>query len=106
MATLPPTAENFRTEMARYKLKREDVCSLIGMNANLLTMLLNEGRPMPHWAAHNIGYGINRATGQLIFAVSMVDGLLRPTRRPPHRDPRRSVVLPTKPRRRRRRQTA
>lgn len=76
----PLTAENFRSYIARYRLKREEIGSLIGMNLNLLSMYTNEGRKMPGWAAHNIGYAINTLTGKNIFAVDMRLGVLPPMR--------------------------
>lgn len=94
---IAPTAPNFRSEMARFRLSRNQVCNVIGMNPNLLTMYLNEGRPLSVWAAHNIGYGINRKTGRMIFDVDMKRGIL--PAEPwiePIRQHHPSVVLPTK----------
>jgi hypothetical protein len=66
---LHPTAENFRSEIARWRLRREDICQHIGMNHNTMTMYVNGVRPLADWAAHNIGLGINRATGRRLFNV-------------------------------------
>lgn len=105
MTGLPPTAENFRAEIARHRLTREAICDLIGMNVNLLSMYVNGVRGLPFWAKHNIGYGINLCTGIRIFNVDMERGVLDPIR-PPYaaRDPRKTVRLPTEPKRRRRKQ--
>ncbi len=65
-----------RSEMARRKLKRADVCDRIGMNPNALTLYLNELRPLTAWAAHNIGYGINAACGLFVMHVDMSIGVL------------------------------
>lgn len=73
---LQPTPANFRAEMARQRLTRDDVCPLIGMNRNTFNMYLNEYRPLQRWAAHNIGVGINRATGRKLIDVDESIGLL------------------------------
>lgn len=74
------TAENFRAEMYRHKLSRKDVCRLIGMHVNALSMYVNGVRPMPGWAEHNIGWSINRLTGLPVFDVDMQLGPLEPPR--------------------------
>ena len=97
------TPENFRSEIARHRLSREAVGSLIGMHPNQLSMFVNAGRPLTDWAAHNIGWAINMTTGLMIFNVTMSLGPVEP----PRGRPRPSVRLDTLPRRRRhrRRQT-
>ena len=107
MTALPPNAENFRCEMGRYKLSRSAICDVIGMNPNLLTMFVNGSRTMPFWAAHNIGYGINRVTGVRVFDVEMASGLEQPRRKAKvsRYDARNGVRLPVPPRRRRRQPT-
>lgn len=77
-----PDADNFRSELARHRLSREDVCSLIGMHVNLFSMYRTRRRKLSSWAAHNIGYGINLATGLPVFDVDMERGLMVPSRRP------------------------
>jgi hypothetical protein len=85
--SLQPTPANLRAEMARFGLKRRDVCEVIGMNVNLLTNYLNELRPLSSWAAHNIGYGINTATGRTLITVDMSRGVVSPpTGRRPYTD--------------------
>lgn len=77
-----PDADNFRSELARHRLSREAVCSLIGMHVNLFSMYRTRRRKLSTWAAHNIGYGINLATGLPVFDVDMTRGLMVPSRRP------------------------
>lgn len=104
MTAITPTAEHFRMEIARFQLRRNDICEVIGMNPNLLTHFVTEARTLPFWAAHNIAYGINVVTGKMIFNVQMDLGVLKPKRQPrprQPRDPRASVRLPTPKRRRR-----
>jgi hypothetical protein len=108
-----PTPENLRSEMARRKLKRSDVCEQIGMHPNALTMYLNETRPLTAWAAHNIGYGINAACGLFVVMVDMSVGVLpmQDVFRSPlhlrlphtHRKIRRTDPIPAVPKRKRRR---
>jgi hypothetical protein len=98
---LQPTPENFRAEIARFYLTRADVCEPIGMNLNTLTMYVNGVRPLTGWAAHNIGYGINKATGRQLIDVNMARGVLRsPVGRRPYAD----TPAAPKPRQRRHRQ--
>lgn len=101
MSGLTPNAENFRTEIARHRLTREAICDPIAMHPNLLSMYVNEVRELTHWAAHNIGYGINYVLRTRVFDVNMSLGVVKPpsTRR---RNPD-SVRLPVEKRRRRRR---
>lgn len=68
---LAPTAENFRVEMARYRLKREEVCSVINMNLNLLSMYVSGTRKMSKDTTNDIAYAINKITGQPIFFVDV-----------------------------------
>lgn len=100
---LQPTPENFRAEIARFGLTRADVCESIGMNVNTLTMYVNGVRPLTGWAAHNIGYGINKATRRQLIDVNMGRGVLRPT---VGRKPYASTPAAPRPRRRRHRQEA
>lgn len=87
---LAPLPENFRSEMARHRLKRADVCSHIGMNETMFSSFLNGSRPLPGWAAHNIGFGLNIATGLRVIDVDMNRGLVlvKPGRRRGRRYPR------------------
>lgn len=95
---LQVTPANFRAELARLRLGRDDVCPLIDMNRNTFNMFVNEYRPLQHWAAHNIGVGINKAAGRMIFDVDMSIGLLHPKF---GRKPNREQAAPAKPRIRR-----
>ena len=90
---LAPLPENFRSEMARYRLKRADVSQHIGMNTSLLSSYLTGSRPLSGWAAHNIGFGINVAAGVRAIDVDMNRGVIvvKPGRRRGHRYPRRVV---------------
>lgn len=74
---LPPTAENFRAEMARYWLERKEICEITGMHPNSVSNFVGGYRPMPDWAAQNIGYAINKIVGRKIFAVNMRKGLMQ-----------------------------
>jgi hypothetical protein len=85
---VPPDAEHIRSELARHRLSREQVCSLIGMHVNQFSMYRTKRRKLAGWAAHNIGYGINVATGLPVFDVDMERGLLPPTSHGRHRRPR------------------
>lgn len=90
---LPLSAPNFRAELARHKISREAVCDLIGMHPNQLSNFVGGYRTIPFWAAHNIGYGINRTTGVMIFDVDMSQGVL-PSEREAKiyvRDPKTSI---------------
>lgn len=93
---LLPTAENLRVEMARHRIRRESIADLIGMNPNLISMYINNSRRLSAWAAHNLGYAINRLLGKRIFDVNMDLGVV-PSAQPQRRDPRTSVVLPVPP---------
>lgn len=84
--------------MARFSLKRSDVCEPIGMNPNTLTMFVNGVRPLTGWAAHNIGYGINKVTSRYLIAVDMSRGVRSA---PKGRRPYAETPAPPKPRRRR-----
>lgn len=98
---LAPIIENFRAEMYRYRLTRRDVCIRIGMHPNLLSLYLTGARPLTWWAQHNIGMGINEATGRRLIEVDDSTPIVRPRRgRPlgaklPYRD-----LIPTQDRRR------
>ena len=76
MTGITPSAENFRAEMARHRLTREAVCEHIGMHVNALSNFVGGYRSLPRWAAHNIGYGINRTTGIRIFEIDMTLGVV------------------------------
>lgn len=80
---LAPLPENFRSEMARHRLRRTDVCRHIGMNPAMLSSYLTGSRPLTGWAAHNIGFGLNIATGLRVIDVDMNRGLVvvKPGRR-------------------------
>jgi hypothetical protein len=77
MTGLPPTSENFRAEMARYWLDRKEICTITGMHPNSLSNFVGGYRPMPDWAAQNIGYAINKLVSRPIFAVDMKQGLIK-----------------------------
>jgi hypothetical protein len=96
-------AENFRAELGRHRLDRASVCSLIGMHENLFSMYINGIRPMPDWAAHNLGWGFNTATGLMLFGVDMELGpVSAPKGRPGGRTGARPTVrLPARRRRKR-----
>jgi hypothetical protein len=102
---LAPTPENFRAEIARHYLDRASICQHNGMHPNELSMYINGVRPLTGWAAHNIGYAINRATDMMIFDVDMSKGAIKATRgRPPvplpgPTPPPRSVKLTKKKKR-------
>jgi len=91
------TPENFRSEMARHRLSREAVGSLIAMHPNELSMFLTGARTLTDWAAHNIGWAINVTTRMMIFNVDMKMG---PVQAPRGR-PGPTVRLDTLPRRKR-----
>lgn len=97
---LSTNPENFRAEMARHRLTREAICRPIKMHENLLSMFLNGVRPLPDWAAHNIGWSFNTVTQQMIFGVDMETG---PVEAPQGRRRGRGVRLDTGPRKRQRR---
>lgn len=90
---LAPLPENFRSEMARHRLKRLDVCSVIGMNPSMLSAYLTGDRPLSGWAAHNIGFGINVAAGMRLLDVDMNRGVIavKPGRRKGKLYPRRQA---------------
>lgn len=75
--TIACTPENFRAEMARHRLSREAVCSTIGLHPNGFSNFVNGHRPLAAWAAHNLGWGFNTATGMMIFNVDMDLGPVR-----------------------------
>lgn len=78
------TAENFRVEMARHRLSREEVCTPISMHVNELSLYLNGQRELVSWARHNIGWAINTVLGEEVFPVDMDAGPIIPRRgRPP-----------------------
>jgi hypothetical protein len=87
---LAPLPENFRSEMARHRLKRADVCRHINMNETMFSGFLSGDRPLAGWAAHNIGFGLNIATGLRVIDVDMNRGLIhiKPGRRKGMRYPR------------------
>lgn len=74
------TPENLRAEMNRHKLDRQAICDPIGMHVNALSMYANGLRPIPGWAAHNIGWAINATTGIRLFDIDMNIGPLEPPR--------------------------
>lgn len=74
------TPENLRAEMYRHKLTRAAVCDLIGMHVNAFSMYVNGVRPIPGWAAHNMGWAMNTATGLMLFDIDMTIGPLQPPR--------------------------
>lgn len=91
------TPENLRAEISRHLLDRQSICDQIGMHVNALSMYVNGIRPIPGWAAHNMGWAINTVTGLLLFDVDMQIGPLEtPLGRP-------SAVKLAVPKRRRRR---
>lgn len=98
---LAATPENFRSEIARHRLSRESVGSLIGMHPNQLSMFVTGARTLTDWAGHNIGWAINTTTGLKIFNVDMQMGPVTP----PRGRPGPSVRLDTLPRRRRRKRS-
>jgi hypothetical protein len=75
---LAPTPENFRAEFARHCLTRRLVADLIDMHPNMLTGFVTGNRVLRGWAAHNIGIGINLATGLRLIDVDESIGLLPP----------------------------
>src|SRR5262245_56201399 len=87
---LVPSAENIRSEVARHRLSREAVCSLIGMHVNMYSMFANGIRPMTEWAAHNIAWSINTPTGMMLFGIDMDKGPVRAPRGRPNRKRRPS----------------
>lgn len=86
------TAESFRIEMSRHRLKRARICDAIGMHPNQLSALLNRGRPLTGIAAHNIGWAINTLVGAPLFDVEMVRGPLPIPRGRPARRPKRHLT--------------
>ena len=82
--TLTCTPENFRAEMARHRLDRKTVCSLIGLHENSFSMYINGIRPLSAWSGHNIGWGFNTATGMMLFNVDMDLGPVRAPRGRPN----------------------
>jgi hypothetical protein len=74
------TPENLRAEISRHMLDRQSICDQIGMHVNSLSMYVNGIRPIPGWAAHNLGWAINTVTGLLLFDVDMQIGPLEPPR--------------------------
>ena len=73
---LAPTPENFRAEIARYSLSRNELCSLIGMHPDVWSRFVTGRRPLQGWAAHNIGWAINTATGRYLIDVTKGVGVL------------------------------
>lgn len=97
---LSPTPDNLRSEIARHRITRSEICRRIGMHENALTMLVNGVRPLSDWAGHNIAWAVNQITGLAIFNVDMKLGpVLAPRGRPQNA----SVLLPLPPRKRRKR---
>jgi len=108
-----PSPENFRAEMGKHRLTRKAVCDIIGMHLSLFSMYTNGTRPLTAWAAHNIGYGINRAVGFKVFTVNMDLGVVPAPVGPPTNEERKEIStapktprvfigrLPVKPRKRR-----
>ena len=86
---LAPNAENIRSEIARHRLSREAVGSLINMHVNQVSMFANGIRPLSDWASHNLGWAINTTTGLMIFGVDMERGPVRAPRGRPNRGRRR-----------------
>jgi hypothetical protein len=82
---LSPTPENFRVEIARYRLSKRELAEAIGMHPTLLARFLSGTKPLYRWAAHNIGTGINLLTGERVMNVDAELGLLPP---PPRGRPR------------------
>jgi hypothetical protein len=74
------TPDNLRAEIYRHRLDRESICEPIGMHVNALSMYVNGLRPIPGWAAHNIGWAINATTGIRIFDIDMDIGPVEPPR--------------------------
>jgi hypothetical protein len=87
MTGLLPTSKNIRSELARHRIRRRTICEIIGMHPNLMSAYTTGHKPIPDWAAHNIGYAINAWTEQQIFDVEMERGVL-----PAVRAPRQSPV--------------
>lgn len=69
MSGLIPTAPHLRSEIARRRIRRDQIHALIRMHPNMISALLNEQRPLPAWAAHNLGYAVNKVTGLPVFNV-------------------------------------
>lgn len=74
---LAPLPENFRSEMARFQVNRVSIATIIKMNPSVLSGYLTGTRPLTGWAAHNIGFGINVATGRRLIDVDMNRGLVK-----------------------------
>lgn len=94
---LAPTPENFRAELARHCLTRKLVAELIAMHPNLFSQLVNGTKPLRGWQAHNIGLGINLATGLRLIDVDEDAGILpAPPRGRPRGWKRPYTVDPTR----------
>jgi hypothetical protein len=76
MSGLPPEAHHLRSEIARRRIRRDEITRVIGMHPNMISALLNEARPMPRWAGHNLGYAVNTITKLPVFNVDMQIGVL------------------------------
>lgn len=74
------TPENFRAEIGRHLLTRRVVSEVIGLTPNRFTDYVNGTKPMPDWAAHNIGWAINSVTGLRLFGVDQSLGVIKPKR--------------------------
>jgi hypothetical protein len=83
------TPENFRAEMARYRITRTDLAGLTGLHPNVISMFVSGSRNMTEDAAYNLGWAVNTATGFYVFNVDMRAGPVRLIR---GRRPRRPLV--------------
>lgn len=62
--------------MARYQVSRAALSKITGMHVNSISNFVGGYRRIPWWAAHNLGYGMNQATGLRVFNVDESLGLV------------------------------
>lgn len=65
------TAEMVRVEMARHMITKTALARETKMDRSVISSYCTGSRRMTTWARHNIGLGINRLTGLMIFDVDM-----------------------------------
>ncbi|TXH08075.1 MAG: XRE family transcriptional regulator [Hyphomicrobiaceae bacterium] len=72
------TAEMVRVEMARHMITRAALAREIGMDRSVLSSFCSGKRMLTTWSRHNIGLGMNRLTGLMIFDVDMAKPYVKP----------------------------
>jgi len=70
---LEPTASNFRAELARHRLRKEDVASIANMHPTAFSNYLVEQRTMTQQAAERIASAINASVGYPLFSTELMN---------------------------------